>query len=209
MKNVLAFGDSNTWGLVPGSRCLLRYPRNTRWTGVLEDRCGSVHIIEEGLCGRTTAFEDEVRPGKNGVSALPEILENSPSLDAAIVMLGTNDCKTFFSLSADEIGEGLERCLDEIEKYVSPDRILLVSPIHLKEDVWKPEKDPDFGVESVGVCKNLKRVYKRIAKKRGTAFLAASDYAQSNDRDSEHLDAEGHRILSMVIHRKLREMQVV
>lgn len=95
----------------------------------------TVRIIEEGLCGRTTAFEDELRLGRKGSAALPMILESQYPLDTAIVMLGTNDCKSVYSLSAATIGKGIELCLDEIQKYIPPSGILLVSPISLGEDI--------------------------------------------------------------------------
>jgi lysophospholipase L1-like esterase len=63
------------------------------------------------------------------------ILESQYPLDAAIVMLGTNDCKSVYSLSAATIGKGIELCLDEIQKYIPPSGILLVSPISLGEDI--------------------------------------------------------------------------
>lgn len=209
MKFVLAFGDSNTWGLVPGSRCLERYPWEQRWTGLLEGKCRCVRIIEEALCGRTTAFEDDLRPGRKGVSALPMILESHHPLDAAIVMLGTNDCKRIYSLSAETIGRGIGLCLDVLEQYLPAHRILLVSPILLGEDVWKPDKDPEFGTQSVRTCRELKRVCQRIARERGTAFLAASDYVSASSADCEHMDGEGHRLFADVVFEKLREMKVI
>lgn len=207
MKSVLAFGDSNTWGLIPGTK--KRYPWEIRWTGVLQDTCLSARIIEEGLCGRTTAFEDDLRAGRKGASALPAILESQSPLDAAIVMLGTNDCKSIYSVSAATIGKGLELCLDEIQKYISPSRVLLVSPILLGEDVWKPDKDPEFDRKSVEVCQQLKDVYHQIAKDRGTAFLAASDYVCADDVDSEHMNEDGHRIFAAVLYEKLKDMKVI
>lgn len=207
MKSVLAFGDSNTWGLIPGTK--QRYPWEIRWTGVLQNTCISVHIIEEGLCGRTTAFEDVLRPGRKGASALPMILASQSPLDAAIVMLGTNDCKSVYSVSAETIGEGVELCLDEIQKYIPLSSVLLVSPILLGEDVWKPDKDPDFDRKSVEVCQQLKDIYHQIAKDRGTAFLAASDYVYADDVDSEHMNEDGHRILASVLYEKLKEMDVI
>ena len=209
MKSVLAFGDSNTWGLIPGSKNNERYPSDVRWTGILQNSCRSVRIIEEGLCGRTTASEDEMKPGRNGVSTLPMILKRNNPLDAVILMLGTNDCKSAFHASPEKIGKGIELCLDEIEEYLLPCEILLVSPVVLGEDVWKPEKDPEFGKESAPISCALKEEYRKIARQRGTAFLAASDYVQVNNADSEHLDEEGHRILAMVIYRKLRDMKVL
>ena len=203
MKHILAFGDSNTWGLVPGSKCQERYPQEIRWTGILQNKFKNAGIIEEGLCGRTTVFEDEQRPGRKGVALLPAVLETHQPLDAVIIMLGTNDCKSVYNASAATIGQGMEMCLDVIEKYISPEKILLVSPIHLGRDVWREDKDPAFGQLSVETCKNLKGIYSKIAKKRGTAFIAASEYAYPSDIDAEHLDEEGHKKLAYAIYESL------
>ncbi|MGX8679911.1 MAG: GDSL-type esterase/lipase family protein [bacterium] len=207
MKSILAFGDSNTWGLIPGTK--ERYSWETRWTGLLQNKCTSVRIIEEGLCGRTTTFEDDLRPGRKGTSALPMILESQCPLDGAIIMLGTNDCKRMYSVSAPTIGKGIELCLDEIQKYIPPHKILLVSPIWLGEDVWKPDKDPEFDRTSVEVCRQLKDIYHHIAKERGTAFLAASDYVSADDADAEHMNEEGHRIFASVLYDKLTDMKIL
>lgn len=207
MKSVLAFGDSNTWGLIPGTK--ERYSWKIRWTGILQDKCLSVRIIEEGLCGRTTAFEDALRPRRKGTAALPMILASRCPLDAAIVMLGTNDCKSAYSVSAATIGKGVELCLDEIQKYIPSHNILLISPILLGEGVWKPDKDPEFDRRSVEICRQLKGVYHHIAKERGTAFLSASDYVCADDADSEHMNEDGHRIFASVLYEKLKEMNVI
>ena len=59
---------------------------------------------EEGLCGRTTVFEDELREGRKGAAFLPTLLESHAPVDRVVLMLGTNDCKTFYNASA-------ERCV--------------------------------------------------------------------------------------------------
>ena len=74
MKQIIAFGDSNTWGLNPVLKN--RYPENVRWTGLLRNklsRNGFV-LIEEGLCGRTTVFDDPDRSGLKGVEDIGRIL---------------------------------------------------------------------------------------------------------------------------------------
>ena len=64
MKRILAYGDSNTWGFDPvtwGSvpMTLERYPEDIRWTGLLQKALGKdALVLEEGLCGRTTAFDE-------------------------------------------------------------------------------------------------------------------------------------------------------
>jgi len=200
MRNLLAFGDSNTWGLVPGRNLNNRYPKNKRWTGILESRLNNVKIEEEGLCGRTTVFDDRTRPGRNGAKELPGLLENHDPFDGAILMLGTNDCKTYYNASAEDIGAGVDKCLAEMEKYIKPENILLVSPIYLGEEVWSPEKDPEFDRASIKTSKALKRVYSDIAKRRGIKFIAASDYAAPSEVDDEHLSEEGHERLAEAIY---------
>ena len=199
MKTILAFGDSNTWGLIPGSNPHRRFAWDQRWTGILSQEVPGLRVIEEGLCGRTTVFEDALRPGRRGLSSLPGILESQHPLDGAILMLGTNDCKTIYGVSEHTIGKGVELCLDVLEKYVEPSQILLISPLHLGDDVWLPTKDPEFDKHSVEVSKGLKDVYEQIASRHGTLFLAASDVARASEADDEHLDEDGHRRLAAAI----------
>ena len=64
MREILCFGDSNTYGLIPGTK--ERYKENIRWTGILQQKLKEqdCRIVEEGLCGRTTVFEDELRKNR-------------------------------------------------------------------------------------------------------------------------------------------------
>ena len=52
-------------------------------------------------------------------------------------------------------------------------------------------------------------LFYHIAKERGTAFLAASDYVCADDADSEHMNEDGHRIFASVLYEKLKEMKVI
>lgn len=87
----MCFGDSNTYGYIPGGEG--RYPWEVRWTGILADRLyqEGIRVTEEGLCGRTTVFEDELRVIRKGSDLLPALLESHKPLDTVIIMLGTND----------------------------------------------------------------------------------------------------------------------
>lgn len=66
MKTILCYGDSNTWGYVPGSLdfktvYVERYPRTIRWPGLLQQYLGSeYYVVEEGLNGRTTDTEQKI-----------------------------------------------------------------------------------------------------------------------------------------------------
>ena len=104
MKNILCFGDSNTYGYNPADGS--RFPEDVRWTGLLQEKAkgGGYRIIEEGLVGRTTIFEDSVRMGRKGSDFLLPLLETHYPVDAVVLMLGTNDCKTVYNASSHVIG---------------------------------------------------------------------------------------------------------
>ena len=116
MKEILCFGDSNTYGLIPGTT--RRYDRETRWTGILAEKLydKGYRIIEEGLCGRTSVFDDATRDGRNGAKVLPMLLETHAPLDQVVLMLGTNDCKIYNHASAERIGKGIEKLIQQIKK---------------------------------------------------------------------------------------------
>ncbi len=197
LKQLLCFGDSNTWGLIPNTKD--RYSWGVRWTSILQQKLQNVRVLEEGLCGRTTIFDDAYRKNRNGLESLPEILESSYPLDAAIIMLGTNDCKSYYNSNSFKIAKGLGLCIDELSKYISPEKILVVSPIFLGENVWKEEYDPEFDTRSVETAKKLYSEYKKVALEKGTNIISAADYVQPSEADQEHLTAQGHKILANAI----------
>lgn len=91
MRTVLCYGDSNTWGFEAGTEA--RLGRWIRWTGVLQRALGDeVHVIDDGLNGRTTMYEEPGRePTRNGLAILPIALETHAPIDVVILFLGTND----------------------------------------------------------------------------------------------------------------------
>lgn len=99
------------------------------------------------------------------MESLPEILESNYP-DAAVIMLGTNDCKSCYNANPYKIAKGLGLCVDELLKFISLKNIIIVSPIHLGDEVWKEEYDPEFDRHSVEVSQNLLRNTKRWQKKK-------------------------------------------
>lgn len=207
MKQIVCFGDSNTWGYCPQTKD--RFERGLRWTGILQDKFEeqNIRIIEEGLCGRTTVHEDISRPNRKGINSIPDIMVSHGRIDQVILMLGTNDCKAVYHNSAKEIAKGAEHCVDELLRYVCPEQILLVSPIHLGEEVWKSEYDPEFDRRSVAVSKKLKVEYSKVAKAKKVSFLAASDFVKPSKEDQEHFDAAGHKRFAEIVYDKLADIE--
>ena len=204
MKEILCFGDSNTYGLIPGTT--RRYDRETRWTGILAEKLydKGYRIIEEGLCGRTSVFDDATRDGRNGAKVLPILLETHAPLDQVVLMLGTNDCKTRYNASAGTIAKGLEQVITKAQKSSPhPFRLLVIPPILLAPGVGDPGFDPEFNKGSELVSQNLATEYKKIAARYHADFLDAASVANASETDRQHLDALGHRLLAEAIYKKI------
>ena len=192
MKTVLCFGDSNTWGYEP--LVARRYPADVRWTGVLQNSLGDgFRVIEEGLNGRTNVTNEEERPIRSGLDVLPILLESHRPLDLVVIMLGTNDLKHVFDLSAEQIADGARqvcRCVIDCEYLVAnPPQILLISPTHV-ELVTAEEQDLFIG--AIDKSRELAGHYQAVAEDLGIHFLDASKIVVKTDLDGVHWDANLH-----------------
>ena len=113
--NILCFGDSNTYGYKPDGTG--RFDTDTRWTALLQKKLGADHrVIEEGLCGRTTVFQDDLREGRRGLDLIGITMEMHNPIDLLILMLGTNDCKSRYNASAGTIAKGLAQVIQKARK---------------------------------------------------------------------------------------------
>lgn len=78
-RKILAFGDSNTWGFNPsndGTGVLQRWDDDVRWTGVLQAELGpEFEVINEGLNGRTTVWDDPIEEYRCGKDQLPAAMD--------------------------------------------------------------------------------------------------------------------------------------
>ncbi len=188
MKSILCYGDSNTWGYIPGAA--QRYPRDVRWPGVLQAKLGAdFHVIEEGLNARTTVMDDPIRGGaiKNGLSYLRPCLESHAPLDLVILALGVNDLKHRFGFSAYDIAANIATLIGVIQ----PIPVLLVSPPHVgplsalaELFAGAPEKS-----------RQLAPHYQAIAKQLGCHFFDAATLVQTSPIDGVHWAADQHVLL--------------
>ena len=138
MKQILCFGDSNTYGLIPGTTNQ-RYGWGTRWTSILDDkvRTKGYRVIEEGLCGRTTVFDDPFRTERRGTEMLPAILESHRPVDTIVLMLGTNDCKSVYSATPEVIGQGIEQLSGVVQSTAASSEENTAISINLSEGADK------------------------------------------------------------------------
>src|SRR5258708_36347550 len=105
MKVILAFGDSNPFGHDPATGA--RFAPDVRCTGVAQRHLGAGYrVIEEGLGGRTTVFDDPIEPDRCGLTYLRPCLLSHRPLDLVVIALGCNDMKKRFSAATSDIAGG-------------------------------------------------------------------------------------------------------
>ena len=118
MKQILVYGDSLSWGIVPGTR--ERQPFTVRWPGRLEATLVSrgipVRVIEDCLNGRRTVWDDPFKPGRNGLVCLGQRIEVSSPLALVVLMLGTNDLQSMHTNGAWHAAQGVAALVSEIRR---------------------------------------------------------------------------------------------
>ena len=201
MKVILCFGDSNTYGRDPVTKG--RLDKKTRWTGVLQSTLGEEYdVIEEGLNGRTTVWDDPVRGGlkRNGSLYLLPCLESHAPVDLLIIMLGTNDLKARFAVTPYDIAESMGALIEIAQKSQcglsgkGPDTLIMAPPPLGNLTEWA--ETFQGGVEK---SNKLAAYYKTIASLYGCQFLDTSTVIQSSKLDGLHFDPEEHHKLGVAV----------
>lgn len=208
MKTVLCYGDSNTWGYNPLTGA--RYPYSQRWTTVLARELGEDFlVIPEGLNGRTTAWPDPLEgEHKSGKSTLIAILESHHPLDLVVLMLGTNDLKHRWGLSAWDIARGAQTLVTLIlatgfgPEGRAPRVLLVVPPPTCVQGTATEEMFAGADETSRGLAQQ----YARVAVEFGVAYLNAGDHIVSSPLDGIHLDRTELPKLGVAVADRVREV---
>ncbi len=210
--NVLVcFGDSNTHGSVPMTNPddIRRFGPDERWTGLLATDLGpGWRLHEEGLPGRTTVHPDPIEgTHMSGLAAVPIIVGSHSPIDAMVVMLGTNDLKTRFSVGPSDIAAGVECLVRSIRTFCEAPgrtvpRILLVAPPPILEAGCLADIFTGGRAKSEALGPMLQRSAERLQ----VGFIDAADLIRSSELDGIHFDLYQHRILAAAIGDALRKL---
>ncbi|MGO8701902.1 MAG: SGNH/GDSL hydrolase family protein [Limisphaerales bacterium] len=199
MLQILVYGDSLTWGIIPNTR--QRLPFTSRWPGVLEGQLTGrglcVRVIEDCLNGRRTVWDDPFKPGRNGLQGIGQRIEANSPLALVIVMLGTNDFQSPHQHNAWHSAQGLAAVirairLAPIEPGMPVSRVLVVAPPAIEKP--KGAIAPKFlGAELR--CAGMAEAYSQVAGEEKCAFFDAALVTPSSVVDGVHLDLGQHRQL--------------
>ncbi len=207
MRTILCYGDSNTWGADPETG--ERFAEDVRWPEVLRRELGEGSwILEEGLNGRTTIWDDPIEGVyKNGKTYLMPCLESHAPLDLVVLMLGTNDLKRRFSVSASDIAQSAASLADIIQRSgCGPDggapEVLLISPPPVGKLTDYAEMFEGAGEKSMRFAER----YKQFPEQQGCHFMDASTAIASSDVDGIHFEAGEHRKLGEAVAKRVGDV---
>ena len=205
-KHIVCLGDSNTHGYCADpADCAdggIRFNENERWTRRLQTLLGDDYlVVEEGLSGRTTCFDDPLHEGLSALQYITPCLKSHEFVDLLIIMLGTNDVKDRFAVNACCVGYAMARL---VKKAMATEcwgdkkpNILVIAPPHIGEGMPKSEVGPSMGNHCVEKSRELAKYYKQQCDLIGCHFLDAEELGcEFNQIDYMHLTRKGHDTLA-------------
>lgn len=199
-KHIVCFGDSNTHGYCADPADCAdggdRFNEDERWPCLLQKSLGNDYlVIEEGLSGRTTVFDDPLHEGLAGIDYILPCLMSHEPVDLLVIMLGTNDTKDRFCVTPEAIAIGMQRLVRKAQHTEcwgkNEPNILVIAPPPIGEKL----EDPCMGIYCSERSKGLAAAYSALTEPLGIHFMDASDCA-FNTVDYMHLSKEGHRQLA-------------
>ena len=222
-KTIVCFGDSNTWGYIPerereNEEIAERYPRDVRWPGVLSALLGDgYHVVEDGLNGRTTAFNDVIGKYRDGAKYLGECLMANKPVDLLIIMLGSNDTKRRFPVSSSGIAKGIEKLIrvarsGGVTKSSGfgpgggQPKILIISPVRIREEILDSFLKLEFDQNSIQKSNELGELFFSVTRRRHCYYMNAAAYAEASELDGLHIDEKNHKKLAEAVAVKVLEI---
>lgn len=205
MDHVLVYGDSLTWGIVPGTR--QRLPFDQRWPIIMEGELAAagrrVRVIEDALNGRRTVWEDPFKAGRRGVAGLEQRIEVNSPLALVLLMLGTNDFQSMHDHNAWHAAQGVATLVRAVRSapiepgMPVPDVAIIAPPLPRTARGEMAGKFAGAEHRSVG----LDDAYRQVASDLGCWFFDASSIATTSAVDGVHLDADQHAVLGKALAR--------
>ena len=152
-------------------------------------------------------WDDPQQRGRNGRRTLMPILRHYTPLDVVVLVLGTNDLKSRFNLSAAAIADGAGQLCEDIQRSNSgragnPPEVLLVAPPPITQLTSACRDDFDGAVEK---SKLLSKYFANIAAHYRIQFLDAAKSISASGQDPIHWSAITHQAFGQVVANRLND----
>ncbi len=221
-KHIICLGDSNTHGYCADpADCadgpLQRFNEEERWTCLLQKALGEDYLVlEEGLSGRTTVFDDPLYEHLSALDYIWPCLKSHEPVSLLVIMLGTNDTKERFHANAHAIGLGMRRLVRKAQAVDcwgpgGTPNILIIAPPAIGEGVLTSPVAEEMGTMGRGCVEKSRMIpekFRQVAQETGCHFLDANTLVRCefNEIDFMHLTRGAHGVLAAALARKIPEL---
>ena len=193
---ILVYGDSNTFGWIPNlngyskNANILQYPQTDLWWyPLLKEN----ELVINGLPGRAISNDNPWLDGRNAMKTMRKDFENQHP-DIAIFELGTNDCKSRYNLSAQEITKQMALFAQKAKQLLHNPHIIIISPAKIIERNKITAKYYK-GAENKSI--ELDKFYQKMCCKNNYTFISGIEL--QTGEDGEHLTKEAHKTLGQKV----------
>lgn len=210
MKSILCYGDSNTYGRISGTQ-YGRLPFSQRWTTILQTNLNSAEfqVIPEGLPGRALSCYDDANDIMSGLDYIVPCIKTHVPLDYILILLGTNDLKTCYSLSNYAIIMNFHILIQKIIHSCAltgntPHITVISTPI--LHDIGSPEFKKVFG-NGFTQSETLHFKEQDLCESQGIQFLDITKNVEIGI-DGIHFSERGHQELAELLTTYIQEQQL-
>jgi lysophospholipase L1-like esterase len=198
-KRILIYGDSNTWGSKAFGN---RYDTEKQWPNIFQKLLGDRYeVIQEGLCGRIAGDHDKKDVHRNGRIGFEIIARSAAPIDYIVIALGTNDVKSKYALSSDEIVKDLEWIENRLIEFPKQDddfnelrRTIYLGLSNFYESAPFKKEDAEI----------IHRIHKGLIE-HGKNLIIPSNLEHSED--GLHYSEADHKKVANMVYRKFKDIE--
>lgn len=200
---IFIYGDSNTWGQVPNdsgyskNAVRKRYKKEELWWYPISQKN---YVIVNGLPGRAICHDSPWFDDRNAAKTIDNDIPQC-GFDLAIVMLGTNDCKSEYNMPAHVISKELFALVEKIGERTAA-KVLVVGSPRIVAGTKVTDK---YYIDGASKSVALDYFNTQNAKQKGIDFVSVLD-AEIGE-DGEHLTACGHKQVGAQVLERVEEFR--
>lgn len=193
MKNILCYGDSNTFGFNPKDNS--RYDENTRWTAILQKNLGAGYkIINEGMPNRTGFVDNPEGIIFSSQKHFPEALSKINNIYVLILAIGTNDLMFQYKITFDTVEKGLSNLIKTAKEKTN--NILIIPPTIMNENILNGYFGAMFDKTSIAKSKEIWKIFKKVSAENHCKYFDINEFTKPSTFDGLHYDEKSHKLIA-------------